>query len=316
MLKTTLGVIAGVLIGAVSMALYHRQSHSSPSLEDAMAPAHTEELARLQEKISSLEGVLAGQGKAREPLVVASGKNPETPAPSTNRTPQAEPSLEVFTEQFRERTRQRTETRNAARMATLAQRLNLSPEQEEKVRALLARKASTGSDPGNRITVGAAMEGELTASSVTLNGSGSDAGNADDFDAALAPLLDDTQRGAYASLQKEERRDQVEAEANEQLARLQRMLTLTDAQKDAAFLAFTEIAREQQESTDALSDGFAGTRSRRVEALRNILSPEQAKVYETSPQFLILGEGGAGIGATLEIHLDKGGQHTPSDPSP
>lgn len=313
MLKTTLGVIVGVIVGAVSMALYQRHLNPSQSFRDGIAPAHTEELTRLQDKIESLESVLAGQGKARQPLVVATAKDTAPADSPEKKTPV--PSQADFAERIREQNRRRAETRNAARLATLSQRLNLSPEQTERVHALLEQQTANGPALGNRIIVGSGNEDTVAANSITFNASGDDTlhpRGSGEFNSALDTLLDDTQREAYASLQQEERRNRVEAEANEELARLQRMLTLTDAQKDAAFQAFSEIARDRQDSGPS-SSAAAG---QRVDALRNILTPEQAKVYQEAPQVFIFGEGGAGMAATIEIQLQDSSELSPSQKSP
>jgi hypothetical protein len=127
----------------------------------------------------------------------------------------------------------------------------------------------------------------------------------------IAAVLTPEQKEAYTAFRQEQRTNQVEIKAGKELARLQSSLTLSPGQKDKAFAVLSTLANDEyenpisplvtimaqqlehpmgnRESEDlephkeeikAAAALAAQRRQQRVEAMREILSPEQFKLYE------------------------------------
>lgn len=172
------------------------------------------------------------------------------------------------------------------RVAALKTRLNLTPEQEAKVRALLDKPAVTP-----------VVSGDATPMFFASNGEGGQvAGRVDmamlseifaknDADAQIAGLLDAEQKEQFEKFQEEKRRNEIEVAFNREFAQLQEQLTLTPEQKDRAYEALggvmdQEAARPDQPLTQKV---FDAAKQARIDALRPILTPEQLAAYETNP---------------------------------
>jgi hypothetical protein len=108
-----------------------------------------------------------------------------------------------------------------------------------------------------------------------------------EFDTALDALLTTDQRVAYATFQEEQRANQIEMNANRELARLQGIMTLSADQKDKVFAVLSEVAGKELdqpiEEKDFEPERLAQRQAQRVEALKPLLLPEQLAVYESSP---------------------------------
>lgn len=139
-------------------------------------------------------------------------------------------------------------------------------------------------------------------------------GEKDTFDEDLAALLNEAQKEAYTGYQADQRANMAEARANQDLAALQSMFELNSDQKDQAFDAFAELARQDLEAPDPV-DGILNTgriiqqREKRITALEPILTDEQMAVYRDSPAanastFMNLGDdidGATVIGTSITI---------------
>ena len=190
------------------------------------------------------------------------------------------------------------------RLAALKSRLNLTSEQEAKVRALLENSPEMGlgglpffasnvspDGKGGAISIGGA---------VAVGDKNSSGGN---FDEQLAALLSPEQQDEFAAFQQDQRENRVEIATNREMAQLQQQLTLTPEQKDQAFQALGDIARKEAENSQKGFDPAAmdAAKQARIDALRPILTPEQMKAYESNPTMgvgipeLTVMPGGAGI---------------------
>lgn len=187
--------------------------------------------------------------------------------------------------QMLEAEKERSAKRVNAKLASLVARLGLDAAQEEQVRALLERQEESTGRLSHLIKLaidGAGGEaGNLSAVAVGHGATGEL-----DFDAELRDLLDADQLVAYEGFRDEQRANEVEIRANQELTRMQRMLDLTWWQKDRAFEV---LARLAEEDLAAAGDEpgkprfnharYREQQQRRQDAMAEILSPEQLELY-------------------------------------
>lgn len=157
------------------------------------------------------------------------------------------------------------------KLARMQERLSLTPEQAQKAREILESQYSLGL--------------ELAEKSMTGKASGTDVkqlqeqlGNPEE---QLKSLLTPEQQAGYTELQREERRTTARLVANSELIQMQGSLGLTEAQQDQAFQILAEQAEHQFEgetgSTPTLD--FRSAYTRKLEALKQVLTPEQHERY-------------------------------------
>jgi hypothetical protein len=136
-------------------------------------------------------------------------------------------------DRFREMMAARQKSRQDAQIQKLVDRLGLSDEQAEKLRAHFEK---------NRADLASLTEGaedwtkikELTGK---LRG--------DDLDEVLGEILSDEQKLAYEEMQQRDRQNQIESRALKDLATIQGVLDLTAEQKDQVYEILHEDAATQ-----------------------------------------------------------------------
>lgn len=100
----------------------------------------------------------------------------------------------------------------------------------------------------------------------------------------LDPLLSPDQQERLDGYIEDQRANQIEIIANAQLMQLQSMLSLSDEQKDQAFASFARIAEDRVDNPPAAGDGPgpgpAAFFEQNVEAMREVLTPEQMEIYQ------------------------------------
>lgn len=203
------------------------------------------------------------------------------------------------------------------KLASLVRKLGLTPQQSEAMRPILKRH------PGGGDMMTLMMETEMTPS-INQKEKNEKAKNAlmkmldplkneAQLDGALAPLMSPDQQDAYAQLKKEQRANTIEINANKELGKLQSAMTLTNEQKDQAFAVLSNLAtedaanpvpaivnmlynegqsqnceemfgKETAEKLKAFAGEAAARKTRRIEAMQNILTPEQFSVYKIQPK--------------------------------
>ncbi|MCB1096533.1 MAG: sigma-70 family RNA polymerase sigma factor [Verrucomicrobiae bacterium] len=175
----------------------------------------------------------------------------------------------------------------AAKLAALQEALHLSDEQAEAIEAILAHatNADTHAPPflvSHRSPLTTKAKEQISA------------------------ILEEAQKADFDTFIEKEIIDQAESAANQEFARLQSKLSLSDDQKDQVFEALSEIALAEaadpaNESSDlgSMLSHAKERRHRRVEALEPILSPEQMDVYETTETNTITGSDR--VGGTIQI---------------
>lgn len=207
--------------------------------------------------------------------VAANGTTPGTPP----RDPQ-EAQREARFREFRQMDRAQ---RADSRILTLKTKLNISPEQEGLVRAALTK--GSGERDALRQTIAARSRGTEAEEQERRRG---DAKQFAAIDAAQEKAITDSftaeQLAAYGEHQAEERKNEVENQANRQLGDLQNRLSLTEDQKEAVFQQFARQAQTfnwrdmMAQGTDmqaAMEEQMKG----QLEAMKQILTPEQFELY-------------------------------------
>lgn len=188
------------------------------------------------------------------------------------------------------------------RLAALRSRLNLTPDQEAKIRALLESSPDLAgggilggislADGATTFSLGGPAEGETQAA----------------HDEKLAALLTAEQKEKFAAFQQEQRENRIEIDTNREMAQLQQQLTLTPEQKDQAYQTLSDLARrEDSQSAGSPFDPetIEARTQARLDALRPILTPEQLKAYESAPIGLF-GVANSAISIRKSLPLDGG----------
>ena len=218
-----------------------------------------------------------------------------------------------FIEKMKEQQQRREQTQIAARLATLRERLGLSPEQEAKIKALFEEK-SNRSLALMQAAVDAGKKGNTRGRQETLLDLIQNSSPSKPTDEAVRDLLDQDQLAAYDEYQEERRRNRVEITANRRLTELQGMFTLTEDQKNAAYEVFNQQAEEQVAAMPSIDTGIGSQHSVILpgqmdnEPLREILTEEQFDAYNARSSntfFTTEGGEGAAIGTTTTIMLDS-----------
>ncbi|MEZ5304853.1 MAG: hypothetical protein R3F11_30020 [Verrucomicrobiales bacterium] len=305
------GAIAGA--GLLFLIRDHLAPTPPPATAEASAPSDdlraaqaqvarlTDEVARLQAEAAAAAEMAKAGGDQGEVAVVQRKEGPKVAKFETLGIDQN------IQEQMQKARQRRIEARVKARLATLTDRLGLSDEQAAKVRDILTAQYGGSGGSGDLAfdILGAVGDGDAGAiAGAVLGGGGSKADRNAAADAALAELLDPAQQEKYAAFQAEERANQIEARANEELARLQRQFTLSPDQKDRAFEIFANQATEDLDHPVSLADGdaYAARQQERHNALGEVLSEEQLASYRSTPRVITTFDGFSGGG-----FLDGGG---------
>jgi|GEM_PF-5616168 len=264
-------------------------------------------------RIVQLETELKNKTREVERLAKAAGKTDAAAKAAAKDTPAYDPkSPEVvkMQERMKKQMQEKQKLKLDERVAGLRTRLGLNDAQAAAIRELLEKNPSGVQSLMARAMAGEAPdEAQDEASMIRelLRPGQKTAELTEKISAVLTP----EQQQAYATFRQEQRTNDVEVKANRELARLQTSLTLSPEQKDKAFTVLSGLADQEydnpvspmvtmmakqmehmpagkgrkdmevhMEEIKAVSELAAGRRQQRVEAMREILSPEQFKLYE------------------------------------
>lgn len=167
--------------------------------------------------------------------------------------------------------------------AALRQRLALTAEQETRIAEALEYGQTTFKiSPPNVIPV------KPTAEALRK------------MEDAISATLTADQQEEYHVFRAEEKANVLEAAANQELSRLQSMVTLSPEQKDQAFAAFSDIASRESSlpvldpdrEAPAIRETEKTRWAERQEALNAILTPEQMALYQQAGNPFRRGSGG------------------------
>ncbi|MCP4847795.1 MAG: hypothetical protein GY899_07610 [Verrucomicrobiaceae bacterium] len=279
----TLSITCVLIFGFLGVSLITKNKVTPDEVNPTTKPPHLkvsqlqEENRRLRKRIEALKDSPKVEANKPEIEVAVIGENSL-----------AGLDMENLRQQILERQQVQSEKKISLKLAALAEHLGLSNNQREEVRQLMVAKAAEKRKRFGRIFD---ISGKKTNGNEALeivSNALSAGGREDTFDDDLATLLDDEQKEAYADYQANQRANMAEARANQDLAALQSMFELDSKQKDQAFDAFAELARQDLEVPDS-ADGILNAgriikqREKRIAALEPILTAEQMEVYQESP---------------------------------
>jgi len=146
------------------------------------------------------------------------------------------------------------------KMASLKSRLNLSPDQEKAIQAVLDKQGELAQSMAQKMMDGASQD--------DLKKAAKDQGLDDslNLDKQLQGILTPDQLATYGQMQADDKKNQAETMANLQLSSIQSTLQLSDDQKDKVFNAL-------------LQAGPGSSDDAKKAALQPLLTPAQFDAY-------------------------------------
>ncbi|HEY8960969.1 MAG TPA: hypothetical protein VIM57_02120 [Luteolibacter sp.] len=138
-----------------------------------------------------------------------------------------------------------------ARLAKLAVELNLSPEQQEKIRASMEERFSK---MGGLFDFNSGTSEEKAQRAQEMSAMM----KTDGLDEATAGLLSDTQKEQYAGFKDKERQSRIESRTLKDLGNVTNVIELSPEQRDAVYQVLADQAaeREQRSSNTAMMSAF------------------------------------------------------------
>ena len=161
------------------------------------------------------------------------------------------------------------------RLSRLKASLNLTPEQEQAAREILARQAQAMSAGMQQAFSGKFDKEELARL-------GKNAGNTDE---QIKALLSPDQKAAYPNYQQEEAAHNARMAANSELMSLQATVGLTSDQQDRAFAAlydanFNQLTGNAKPPSGNQAEVMQWTLDQKAKALEPVLTPAQLESYQ------------------------------------
>ncbi len=292
-MKWAIGFVAGLLAG-VLLAMVLRPDRAA---ELAAARADTERAAKAleaaQEQLAKAQASAVPAELASEELKRAVPGKPKSGK-------KAEGLAGVFGKDFAKAVGEMAQSQLRvgirAKLQQIVERLGLTPEQEAKLRAMVEPQIEAMVKQ-----VAGAMDGkEYKAEGAAAVGAIQTGNLPKEIEATLTP----EQKTAYEEFKQEEKANRIETRANAELMGLQ-ALGLTQEQKDQAFDAFCRLAEEDEGAMARAASGekidirarMDQMMSKRVEALRGVLTESQMKGYEAQVEMQrkIMSEVGVGV---------------------
>jgi hypothetical protein len=294
------GIAAGCVVGFVAGWFLHPAASDSSSKPDEGAAARI--------RIAQLESDLKSRTAALDRLTVASRKeelDKQSDSERTKRNASNAPNAQRMQDRMKKKLAERQKLKLDEKVATLRTRLKLTDDQAAAVRELIEK-----SPEGMQSMIARAMSGEKMDEKAALSEMLKPGQKSAELDGKITALLTPEQQQDYTAFRQEQRSNDVEVKANKELARLQGSLTLSPEQKDKAFATLTKLANEEYDNPvnnmaammqqqmklrppnkpemkehmaeiNAAADFAAERRKMRVDAMREVLTPEQLAIYET-----------------------------------
>jgi hypothetical protein len=147
------------------------------------------------------------------------------------------------------------------KMAALKARLNLSPDQEKAIQAIMDKQAQLAESMAEKVMNGASPDEMKKAAHD--QGVDKDALN---LDKQLQNILSPDQQAEYANMQADDKKNQIETMTNLELSSIQGTVQLSDDQKDKVFTALMQT-------------GPGATDDAKKAALQPLLTPAQFDAY-------------------------------------
>jgi hypothetical protein len=276
--------IIGVVVGAsAATALLYRKG----------APTETvsghQDRASLSNRIAELEATV---DESRTRLTDAQSSNDRlttamqdlmkkqvpaaTPSEQENMLPQGLAALfggggtNAFSQVMAEAMKSAIQDEVEGKMAGLKAKLNLTPEQETAIQAILGKEMSKGMEVLEKLTKGELSEAEMEKLTKDFESSERD---------QIAALLTPEQKKAYEEYEKEEKARTARLTANSELEEMQSRLQLTDEQQDRVFAVLYNFAQSESDGDNGSIDDHRKQADKKKEALRGVLTPDQLERY-------------------------------------
>lgn len=292
-------MVAGAVIGFSAGWLLHSGS-SAPAGAATTASRVAQLEAALKSRTQEVERLTKSGGKSPLAGKIAADKIPDAPGPEH----QAEATK--MQERMKKQYLDKQKLKIDERLASLRTRLGLNDKQAAAIRELLEKNPE-----GPQAVMMAAMSGEKVDEAAMVLNVLRPGQKAAEVTSQISALLTPEQQQTYTAVRQEQRTNEIEIKTGKELARLQSSLTLSPEQKDKAFAVLSTLAEQEYDTSvspivgimaqqlakqpdgpgtkelqphveeiKAAADLAAQRRQQRVEAMKEILSPEQFKLYE------------------------------------
>ena len=187
------------------------------------------------------------------------------------------------------------------KIAGMKSKLNLTPDQETQIRALLEQQSSAGGELAQKMLAGKMTKEEMADLQKQQV----------DPEAQIKALLSPEQQTAYAELQTEERHNNARLMANGELLQMQSALGLSQEQQDKVFQAL--YAQTEQQLSGAANGSGAKAydpttmMTQKLEAMKGVLTEEQFTRYKAMQEQqlkliqALLPQGGGDVMVTPQV---------------
>ena len=185
------------------------------------------DLGRAEQAAESVRGALTeSTDKAAE----------ATAAAKLNRPPEDSGKKQKFADMIREVGKSQVKSQLDGKLATLKERLHLSPEQEGRLKELIGAESQQTVQALERFLDGEGQPGDFGKLARLQRG---------DLPASVEAVLTGDQQPAYAAYQAEEKANRIEMKANAELLGLQAAGGLSPEQKDQAFNQLSRAGQQR-----------------------------------------------------------------------
>jgi hypothetical protein len=178
--------------------------------------------------------------------------------------------------------KQAVEQQSAVRLARMKAKLNLTPDQEERIKEILMRQSEQGLQMAQKM-FGA------------KNGAPADQPSPQNFgnpEKEIQDLLTPEQKSTYKEYKKEEASANARVIANSELLQMQNLVGLTQEQQDKVFPILYEATMKQtdpERQSPAVKSGDAGAIIQsafddKLKAMEGVLTPEQLENYRKAQE--------------------------------
>jgi len=159
------------------------------------------------------------------------------------------------------------------KMTALKSRLNLSPEQEKAVQDIMDKQLEITQSLAGKMMDGSMSRDELKKEMQDQKDQNGDALN---LDKQLANILTPDQQAQYQAMQADDKKNQIETQANMEFTTVQSSLQLSEDQKDPVFNALLKLNQSPPKGD------FAAQAEAKKAALQPLLTPAQFETYSKS----------------------------------
>ncbi len=227
---------------------------STPDVRPAAVTSSVASKNDKQPRPSNLGEAQSSESKANSPRKSVSQSTGESGDEATTpKDTEREKRRADFRKQMGTRMIDRQKEKFDTKIANLVDKLGLTPQQEEQLRAHYAKKTKAYEE----LMAGGfenmrSLEGMEKVAAVMGDG---------DLAAAMADILSDEQLGDYEALKSSERKNGIETKAMKSMASIQGIMNLDDTQKDAVYdilYSEAEVGADKKSPMSSMMSSFGG----------------------------------------------------------